>query len=207
VGFDLGGRPKATSGAWSGYLARMTHRKQLRTVLLIVVAAVLTGLIWFNRALFTPLDVGSRAPDYTARTLTGEPLALSRFRGEVVLLNVWATWCAPCVREMPALQRLHEDLSADGLRIVAVSVDAAPTLGGEGDGEFTAVVNDFINRFGLTFTVLHDPTGKIQRTYQTQGLPSTFIIDREGRIRRKVMGAAAWDEPQYADEIRKLLAT
>jgi peroxiredoxin len=178
----------------------MTQRKHVRTVLTIAVVLTLSGLIWFNRALFTPLDVGSRAPDYTVRTLNGEPVALSRFQGEVVLLNVWATWCAPCVKEMPALQRLHQALSADGLRIVAVSVDDVP-LGGTDH----AAINDFIQRFGLTFTVLHDPSGKIQRVYQTKGLPSTYLIDREGRIRGKVLGAAAWDEPHYADEIRRLL--
>jgi peroxiredoxin len=178
----------------------MAQRKHVRTVLTIGLAATLSGLIWFNRALFTPLDVGSRAPDYTARTLTGEPVALSRFQGEVVLLNVWATWCAPCVKEMPALQRLHETLSADGLRIVAVSVDAAPLGGAD-----RAAINEFIERFGLTFTVLHDPSGRIQRVYQTKGLPSTYLIDREGRIRRKVLGAAAWDERTYADEVRRLL--
>ena len=84
-------------------------------------------------------------------------------------------------------------------------MDAAPSqLSGD---DLAAAVADFIGRFGLTFTVLHDPAGKIQRVYQTQGLPSTFIIDREGRIRQKVLGAAAWDEPQYADELRKLLDT
>jgi peroxiredoxin len=184
----------------------MTHRKQLRTAFVIAVVVALTSLLWSKRALFVPLDVGSRAPDYTARTLQGEPVALSRFHGEVVLLNVWATWCTPCVQEMPALQRLHEDLSAQGLRIVAVSVDAAPTPL-SGPAAAGTVVHDFIERFGLTFTVLHDPAGKIQRVYQTKGLPSTYIIDRAGRIRRKVLGAAAWDELRYADEIRRLLET
>jgi peroxiredoxin len=186
----------------------MKHRKQLRTALLVASAVALSGVIWVNRGQFTPLDVGSRAPDYTAQTLAGEPVELSRFRGDVVLLNLWATWCAPCVREMPALQRLHESLSGKGLRIVAVSVDPAATplsLAGQ-YGAGVVGVGDFVERFGLTFTVLHDPTGKIQRVYQSQGLPSTYIIDREGRIRRKVLGAAAWDEPRFADEIRRLLA-
>jgi peroxiredoxin len=184
----------------------MTRWKQLRTALVIALIVALTGLIWVNRAYFTPLDVGSRAPDYTVQTLAGEPVALSRFRGEVVLLNVWATWCAPCVREMPALQRLHQNLAGQGLRIVAVSVDKAPsplTPHRSPDDE----VRDFIDRFDLTFTVLHDPSGKIQRVYQTQGLPSTYLIDRTGRIRRKVLGAAPWDEPALADEIRRLLET
>jgi peroxiredoxin len=184
----------------------MTHGKQVRTALVIALAATLAGLIWVNRAYFTPLDVGSRAPDYTAQTLAGEPVALSRFRGEVVLLNVWATWCAPCIREMPALQRLHEDLSRQGLRIVAVSVDPAPSPLSP-PGPFGVDVRDFIGRFNLTFTVLHDPSGKIQRVYQTSGLPSTYIIDRAGRIRQKVVGAAPWDEPELADEIRRLLET
>ncbi|MEX0907152.1 MAG: TlpA disulfide reductase family protein [Gemmatimonadota bacterium] len=160
------------------------------------VALLLLGLIWANRARFTPLDAGSPAPDYTARTLDGEPASISSFAGDVVLLNIWATWCAPCVREMPALQRLHEELGDAGLRVVAVSVDAG---GAGGD------VRDFVDRFRLTFTVLHDPSGEIQTEYQVHGLPMTYLIGRDGRIISRTLGAAAWDEPPLADEIRRIV--
>jgi cytochrome c biogenesis protein CcmG/thiol:disulfide interchange protein DsbE len=181
----------------------MTGRK-LRTTLAVAGIVMIAGFIWVNRARFTPLDVGSRAPDYTVLTLHGEEVDLSSYQGDVVLLNLWATWCAPCVREMPALQRLHEELGDDGLRIVAVSVDG-PASALNPLGQFGSDVRAFIERFGLTFTVLHDPTGKIQRVYQSRGLPTTYIIDRTGRIQRKEYGAKAWDEPAFADHIRSLL--
>mgnify|MGYP006175931121 CR=1 FL=1 len=86
---------------------------------------VLGALIWVNRDRFTPLDVGSRAPDYVARSLDGDSVSLASFHGDVVLLNIWATWCLPCREEMPAMQNLHEQLGPEGLKIVAVSVDVA----------------------------------------------------------------------------------
>ena len=181
-------------------------RSQVRTLLIAATVVALGALIWVNRARFMPLDVGSRAPEYTAFDLDGDSVSLSAYRGDVVLLNLWATWCAPCLKEMPALQRLHEQLSRDGLRIVAVSVDAPPSLSNP-LGQLGSDIEDFISRFGLTFTVLRDPSGKIQRVYQSAGLPSTYIIDRTGRIRRKVMGAREWDDPTFADEIRALLKT
>ena len=183
---------------------RSNRRARLAPLALAGVAALLVGLIWVNRDRFTPLDVGSRAPDYTARTLAGDDVALASYRGDVVLLNIWATWCKPCIYEMPALQRLHESLGERGLSIVAVSVDAAPgVLGpfGQPGGDIAA----FVEQFGLTFDVLHDESGRIQDRYQVNGLPTTYLIDREGRIRRKVYGAAAWDEPPLADQIRSML--
>jgi peroxiredoxin len=168
------------------------------------VVALLSALIWSNRDQFAPLDVGSRAPDYVARTLDGDTVSLSSFAGEVVVLNIWATWCRPCVVEMPALQRLHEELADDGLRVVAVSVDAAPGVVGS-FGEPGGDVRAFVESLGLTFTVLHDPSTRIESRYQVNGLPTTYVIDREGRIQRKVMGARDWDQPPLSDQIRQLL--
>jgi peroxiredoxin len=182
----------------------MKTRKLIVTATLIGVVAVLSALIWINRDQFTPLDIGSRAPDYRARTLDGDTISLSSFAGDVVVLNIWATWCRPCVIEMPALQRLHEELGDDGLRIVAVSVDAPPGVVGA-FGEAGGNVKEFVDGLGLTFTVLHDPSGRIESRYQVSGLPTTFVIDRDGRIRRKVLGAREWDEPPLADEIRQLV--
>lgn len=182
----------------------MNGRGRVGTFFVIAAVVVLGGLIWVNRDRFTPLDVGSRAPEYAALSLDGDSVPLSTFQGDVVLLNIWATWCLPCVRELPALQRLHEQLGPQGLRIVAVSVDApAGALGAF--GQPGGNVREFIDRFGITFTVLQDPTGRIQSRYQVNGLPTTFIIDRDGRIRRKVLGAAEWDEPAFADQIRRVL--
>jgi cytochrome c biogenesis protein CcmG, thiol:disulfide interchange protein DsbE len=182
----------------------MRTRNGITTIVVVLAVTVLSALIWVNRARFTPLDVGSRAPDYAAYSLDGDTVHLSSYEGDVVLLNVWATWCAPCVYEMPALQRLHEELAHEGLRVVAVSVDAA--AGGFGVfGQPGGDVRAFRDRYELTFDILHDPSGRIQSRYQVSGLPTTFIIDRQGRIQRKVLGARDWDAPRFVDELRELL--
>jgi cytochrome c biogenesis protein CcmG, thiol:disulfide interchange protein DsbE len=184
--------------------ARVQGRRRLSSLLVVLALLGLGGLIWVNRDAFTPLDAGSPAPDYTALSLAGDSVPLSTFAGDVVLLNIWATWCAPCVYEMPALQRLHEQLAHEGLRVVAVSVDGPQGAFGLG-GEPGGLVAEFRDRFDLTFTILLDPSGRIQNRFQVNGLPTTFIIDRQGRIQRKVLGARDWDAPRFVDEIRALL--
>lgn len=182
----------------------MKARKWIVTASVVALATALAALIWINRESFTPLDVGSRAPEYRAYSLEGDTVALSSFTGDVVVLNIWATWCRPCVIEMPALQRLHEELADDGLRVVAVSVDAPIGVIGA-FGEAGGDVRRFVEEHGLTFTVLHDPSGSIESRYQVNGLPTTYIIDRDGRIRRKLLGAREWDEGPLADEIRTMV--
>jgi peroxiredoxin len=167
-------------------------------------AAVLALLLWLNREQFAPLESGSRAPDYTVRTMAGQPRALSEYGGQPVLLNVWATWCPPCVREMPALQRVHEQLAGEGLKIVAVSVDSPPGVintWGRPGGD----IAEFVAKYGLTFDVLWDPSGEIDAAYGLLGLPTTFLIDRKGRIRERVTGWREWDDPAAVARLRELL--
>lgn len=172
-----------------------------------VVAALLAVLVWMGwtvRDRFLPVEVGTRAPDFQARDLSGRPVALSDLRGEVVLLNIWATWCPPCREEMPSMQRLHEKLGPDGLKVVAVSVDALPgrlDLGQRPGGDVAA----FVRQHGLGFTVWHDPTGEIQRTYRTTGIPESFVIGRDGVIVKKVIGATEWDSDAHVESLRRLL--
>jgi thiol-disulfide isomerase/thioredoxin len=113
----------------------------------------------------------------------------------VVLLNIWATWCAPCEQEMPSLQRLQEELGPQGLRIAAVSID-------QGSPES---VRKWIDERRLTFPVLHDRSGRIQQIFQTTGVPESFVLDRDGTIVKKVIGAAEWDHPAQKALFRRLL--
>jgi cytochrome c biogenesis protein CcmG/thiol:disulfide interchange protein DsbE len=113
-----------------------------------------------------------------------------------VLLNVWATWCLPCRVEMPSIQRLHDALGKEGLRIVAVSIDETDS----------ASVKVFQREYGLTFTMLQDRSRAIERIYQTTGVPESFVIDRDGRIVRKINGAHEWDSPADKEMFRRLLA-
>jgi peroxiredoxin len=167
-----------------------------------LIAVAIGGLIvfgWSRRGEYTPLDGGSEAPAYAAVSLAGDTVSLEGLRGRVVLLNVWATWCTPCIREMPALERLHRAHEAEGLSVVAVSVDAStPGLG-------AADVQRFVDDLGVSFTILLDPGGEIENKFRVSGLPMTYVIDREGRIRQRIVGAREWDEPEITAEIRKLL--
>jgi peroxiredoxin len=155
------------------------------------------AFVWSHSSDFTPLDVGSPVPAYGAVSLEGDTVRLADLHGRVVLLNVWATWCSPCVREMPALQRLHERLRDKGLSVVAVSIDV-------GAGA-TGAVRAFVEHHDLTFTILHDASGTVEDIFGVAGLPVTIVIDRNGRIHRKVAGERKWDAPPMASEIEALL--
>ncbi|MEQ9488919.1 MAG: TlpA disulfide reductase family protein [Alphaproteobacteria bacterium] len=125
------------------------------------------------------------APDVDVLKGDGGTVAISDFRGKVVLLNFWATWCPPCIREMPALDRLQSDLGGDDFAVVAVSTDA----GGK------AVAEPYLrDRLGLTNLDLYlDPKFTAWKTYQAGGLPTSFVIDRQGRLVGALVGEAEWD--------------
>ena len=179
-------------------------RKRLAWAALAFSLVALLVLAWTHRDSFIPVGVGARAPTYSAATLTGQPVSLASLKGKVVVLNVWATWCAPCRVEMPALERLHEALGDEGLEIVAVSVDTPPGMLSP-TGQFGGDVKAYVDAMGLTFTVLHDPERSIEERFLVQGLPTTFIIDKDGRIQQKIMGARTWDDPVYVNYIKELL--
>jgi len=179
----------------------MTIRQQW-TVVGLFVAILGGGLFAATRFLgneLFPVSVGSRAPDFRAATVDGpsRTLTLDDYRGKVVLLNIWATWCNPCRIEMPSIESLQRELGPQGLRIVAVSVDDP----GQGDQ-----IRAFAKQYGLTFEILHDGSGRIERQFQTTGVPETFIIGRDGVIRKKVIGATQWDSDANRSVIRQLLA-
>jgi cytochrome c biogenesis protein CcmG, thiol:disulfide interchange protein DsbE len=165
--------------------------------------ACLVAAGWAVREQFLPVEVGTRAPNFAATDLEGQPVQLADLAGEVVLLNVWATWCGPCREEMPSMQELHESFADEGLRVVAVSIDAetGQRLLGMPGGD----VRGFVREHGLTFDIWRDPAGDIQRTYRTTGVPESFLIDREGRIIKKVIGATDWNSGANRDLVRMLL--
>ncbi|MEX0891421.1 MAG: TlpA disulfide reductase family protein [Gemmatimonadota bacterium] len=178
----------------------------MRVLLVAGLAAGLGLLGWLLRGQLSTLETGSRVPAYAAPTLDGDTLSLRDLEGQVVVLNVWATWCTPCIREMPSLQRLQDRFGARGLRVVAVSVDAARGSVGE-LGQPGGNIQAFVDRLGLDFTILHDPTGKADRIFGVQALPTTLVIDREGRVVEKVMGAREWDEGEALALIERLVSS
>lgn len=175
----------------------MTQRGQWIFVLAIVgaLAGALVLGVTLTPAL-QPVGVESKAPDFAAvNVASGDTVRFDGYEGDVVLLNIWATWCAPCVTEMPSIQRLYDELGPAGLRVVAISVDNA-------DLEH---VRDWIDERDFTFDVLHDQSARIEREYQTTGVPESFVINRDGIIVKKVIGAVEWDHPTQVALMRRLL--
>ena len=172
---------------------------------LVIAIAILIVLGWTQRHRFVPVGVGVRAPEYSAKTQDGTEVSLASLRGKVVVLNIWATWCYPCVKEMPTLQHAYELLKDEGLEVVAVSVDA-PVGRLDPVGNPGGDVQTFVKQLGLTFTVLRDPERKIDSTFALIGIPSTFVIDKRGFIVQKVVGIETWDDEPHLRELRKLLA-
>jgi cytochrome c biogenesis protein CcmG/thiol:disulfide interchange protein DsbE len=181
----------------------VTTRSQWSIVVGIVILAV-GGLLYATNVIgggIAPVEAGSPAPAFRATTTSSSaPLqvkSLADYKGQVVVLNLWATWCGPCRAEMPSLEKLYHELGPQGLKIVAVSIDQP----GMEDA-----IREFKKEFGLTFEVLYAPDGKIRDDYQATGFPETFIIGRDGVIRKRVIAATDWDaEPQKA-LLRELLA-
>lgn len=168
------------------------------------VAVVLVA--WTGRSRYTVVGPGQPAPMFTARTLDGDTVTLEDYAGQVILLNIWATWCTPCREEMPSMERLYSRFQAHGsdFRILAVSIDAA--TGQEDDfGNRGGDIRAFAEDLSLTFTILHDPSGQIQRIYQTTGVPESFLIARDGTIYRRLAGAVDWDTPEWDAAISRLL--
>lgn len=179
----------------------MTVRQQWTAVALFVALAG-SGLFAATRFLgdeLFPVTVGSRAPTFHARTLDTPPRekSLDDYRGQVVLLNIWATWCGPCRIEMPSIEALHRDFGPRGLHIVAVSID---------DPGQEQRIRDFAREFGLTFEILHDGSGAISKQYQTTGVPETFVIGRDGVIRKKIIAATNWNSDANRALLAQLLA-
>ena len=176
--------------------------KQQWTIVAAVVALMATALglgSYLLRDELQQIAVGSEAPDFSAKTIDESPVTrtLKHYKGEVVLLNVWATTCLPCRDEMPNMEALYADYKSKGLKIVAVSVDL-PGM--------EQAIRDFVKEYKLTFDILYDPTGGIQRQYQTTGYPESFVISRDGIIHKKWIGEDNWNSAGNRKLIDQLLA-
>jgi len=183
----------------------MSGKKSLIPYAVALLGAVAVVLIfWLSREGLGPVVPGRPAPEFDAVTLDGTPRSLDDYKGKVILLNVWATWCPPCQQEMPSMQRLREAVQDEDFTILAVSIDA-PLGETDAFGREGGNLEVFAREMGLTFRILHDPTGKIQEIYQTTGVPESFVVDRDGVIFKKVAGPTEWDAPANVQLIRRLL--
>ncbi len=141
--------------------------------------------------------MGEPARAYAAATLDGDTVSLASLRGQVVLLNLWATWCAPCRAETPYLQSLYEDYRDQGFVIVGISMDT---------GDAAEDVAMFVEEYEVTYTILHDPRMGGMELYQVLGLPATFLIDREGVLRWMRYGPIAEGDPDFLRALDDVLS-
>lgn len=165
----------------------------------VVVGALLVALVLLIVLAPRPPLVanGTPAPDFAAEELlpgTGQR-TLSSYRGRVVLLNVWATWCHPCLTEMPSLTALQQSFDTTRFRVVAISVDV-----GSDDA-----VRQSARSLGLTFPVLHDRTGDVQQRYLFSGLPGTLLVDDRGVVRARFAGGRDWATDESKALVRRIL--
>jgi peroxiredoxin len=140
------------------------------------------------------VQMASMAPDFTLRTMNGANTRLQELRGRVVMVNFWATWCGPCKQEMPQLNRLHEKYSRMGFVLLGVNVDEDPR-------NAAAVAA----KLGISFPVLLDTDKKVSDQYDLQAMPSTYLIDRDGKVRFLHRGYLGGYEEVYDKQIRELL--
>lgn len=179
----------------------MTGRRQLAIGMVVLAIATVIGFSatkYLHREFF-PIALGSKAPDFTAITVDSAPRerSLADYRGQVVMVNVWATWCLPCRVEMPSIEALHQAYGSKGFKVLAVSVD---------DPGHIATIRAFARQYNLTFEILHDPEKKIVEQYDILGYPETFIIGRDGVIRKKLLSATDWNSPDHRALVERLLA-
>jgi peroxiredoxin len=139
---------------------------------------------------------GRIAADFTLEDLSGRSITLASLRGKVIFLNFWATWCAPCLEEMPSMQALYEQMRSNpDFVMLAVSQDQRGRQ----------AVKPFIDKNGFRFQVLLDPDGQLAESYGLRGVPETFIIDRSGRIVAHHAGAFDWSRPDVSDALKRML--
>jgi thiol-disulfide isomerase/thioredoxin len=145
---------------------------------------------------FVPSSQPYPAPAIPLADTSGQSVELSNLRGKLVLVNLWATWCEPCLREMPSLERLQSRLG-DRIAVLAVSEDR----GGD------KIVAPFIAKLGLKSVKIYiDPKSEVGHALGVRGLPTSFVIDREGKVRGRVEGAAEWDSPKILSVLEPLLS-
>jgi len=154
----------------------------------------LSGL--FREARIIPLTAPKKAKDFVLPDMSGNEVRLEDFRGNVVVLNIWAMWCGPCREEMPSIERLYQEFKGRNLVVLTVSVDTADT----------GLVKNFVDKHGYSFPVLHDSRASIMKRFGIRFLPVSFLIDGEGKVIGKAVGPRDWGQAKVTRLLEELLS-
>ena len=164
----------------------------------ISIGVLLVALAWvIVKTMQEPIvDAGDTAPKFTVTTDNGTKLSPANFGGRVMLLNFWATWCAPCVQDVPSLNELQKQLAGSGLVVLGISVDRNEST-----------YKNFLKRFNIAFQTVRDPEEDISSSYGTYRFPETYLIDRNGKVLQKYIGPPqkGWTDPEIVNYLRSLL--
>ena len=179
---------------------RRVNHQSIILILVLVIGIGVMILLQTNKSSFDiagkqRFNKGAHAPDFTLPDLNGKMVSLADYRSQVVLLNIWATWCAPCVAEMPSMEKLHQELKDEKFVILAVSIDKSGA----------DVVRPFMKKHKLNFPALIDSAGTLNNLYRTTGVPESFIIDKQGRILEEIIGPRDWAAPGALKYFRSLI--
>jgi cytochrome c biogenesis protein CcmG/thiol:disulfide interchange protein DsbE len=162
----------------------------------LVILALAFGIVWLQSSKYEPLTVGMAAPDFSLPDIEGKTVRLSDYRGKVVFVNFWATWCKPCKEEMPSMEILWENFKSEDFVMLAISMDRVTTK---------KDIPPFIESMKLTFPILTDSWGQTDKRYKLMGVPETYIIDQSGVLREKVIGPRDWTLPESVTTIVQLV--
>ena len=161
-----------------------------RLLVMFAVLAALAGCTGGDK----PVREGDSAPDFSLKDLSGRETKLSDYRGKVVVVNFWATWCPPCRSEIPSIARMNAAMAGTPFQLLTVSID-------EGGKE---PVEALFRNMNVRFPTLLDPSGKVGKRYGITGVPETFIVTPKGVVAKKVIGPLEWDDPRVLATLRNL---
>jgi cytochrome c biogenesis protein CcmG/thiol:disulfide interchange protein DsbE len=165
--------------------------------ILLALIVVLSGaLVWVVSGTLEPkvVNAGDIAPDFKITADSGKVFTRKDFGGKLLVLNFWASWCAPCVEEAPSMVAMQRELAPEGVVVLGISQDANEKL-----------YRQFLQRFGVNFETARDPEANIAASYGTFLIPETYIIDRQGRVREKIISNQNWMDPAFLARVRSYL--
>jgi len=167
-----------------------TNLVKAAAVIVILGAAVYFGI---RQQQARPVAIGDTAPDFSVPALPSGSVDLKSYRGQIVVLNLWATWCPPCVEETPSLVQFAEKMKAHGVVVLGISVD-----------DDAKALQDFVQENHISYPVGRDPDRSLSARYGTFQFPETYILDRRGRVAEKVIGPTDWDDARIQNFVQDL---